>query len=72
MRARRTSFVRMASGFLVLGAAIAAYGQEYVISTFAGGAPPPTPVLGIDIPLGTLQSVTANDGWVGGSYLCRS
>ena len=46
--------------FFYLGAAVLAPGQEYVISTFAGGAPPPTPVLGVDMAIGLVQSVAAD------------
>jgi sugar lactone lactonase YvrE len=54
------SFLRTAGGFLVLTAAIMAHGQEYIISTFAGGAPPATPVLGVDMPLESLQGVATD------------
>jgi sugar lactone lactonase YvrE len=55
---------------MFLGTAILAHAQEYDISTFAGGAPPPTPVLGVDMPLGTLQSVTADA--MGNTYFILS
>ena len=45
----------MRAWIVFLGTAILAQGQEYVISTFAGGAPPPTPVLGVNMGLGTFQ-----------------
>ena len=52
---------RLLQTFLIAGAlAHIAAAQEYVISTFAGGVPPPTPVLGIDTPLGLVQSVAAD------------
>jgi antitoxin HicB len=43
---------------------------EYVISTFAGGAPPPTPILGVDMPFGTVQSVAADA--MGNTYFVAS
>ena len=55
MRLTRASIV-----FLFLGAAILAQSQEYVISTFAGGAPPPTPVLGVNMAIGLVQGVAAD------------
>ena len=55
MRLTRASII-----FLLLGASILAQGQEYVISTFAGGAPPGTPVLGVNMPLGLVQNVAAD------------
>ena len=48
MRLARASIV-----FLVLAAAVLAQSQEYVISTIAGGAPPPTPVPGVNMSLGS-------------------
>jgi NHL repeat len=53
-----------------VGATVLSQAQEYVISTFAGGAPPATPVLGIDMPLGTLESV-ATDA-MGNTYFIAS
>src|ERR1017187_260040 len=48
--------MRLTRAWIVfLGSAILAQGQEYVISTFAGGAPPPTPVLGVNMGIGTFQ-----------------
>ena len=44
--------------------------QEYVIDTFAGGAPPATPVLGVDMPLGTVQSVATDS--MGNTYFVAS
>ena len=60
--------VRALMFFLFLGTAVLA--QEYVISTIAGGAPLPTPVLGVDMPLGTLQSVTSDA--MGNTYFIAS
>jgi sugar lactone lactonase YvrE len=46
--------------FLFLGTAAVAQTQEYVISTFAGGAPPQTPVLGVSMPIGPVQAVATD------------
>jgi hypothetical protein len=54
------SFVRTAGGFLLLGAAIFAQDQRYDIFTFAGGAPPPTPVRGVNMAIGSVQSVAVD------------
>ncbi len=35
--------------FLILATAIMAQAREYIISTYAGGAPPPTPLAGPDL-----------------------
>jgi sugar lactone lactonase YvrE len=51
---------------LFLGTAVLARNQGYDISTFAGGVPPPTPVLGVNMGLGSLRSI-ATDG-VGNTY----
>src|SRR5262249_55268280 len=53
-----------------LRVAIFAQAHDYVISTFAGGGPPPTPVLGVDMPIGALQSV-ATDA-TGNTYFVAS
>lgn len=45
------SSARVGFGFLLLGAAATA--QHYVISTVAGGAPPATPVRGVDLSINT-------------------
>lgn len=45
---------------LLLAIALPALAQEYVISTFAGGVPPTTPVLGVNMPIGLVQSVAAD------------
>ena len=55
---------------LLLSGSVDARAQEYVISTFAGGAPPPTSVLGADMPLGTVQSVAADA--MGNTYFIAS
>jgi hypothetical protein len=57
---------------LLLGAAIlaTARAQEYVVSTFAVGGPPPTPVLGVDMPIGSLQSVATDV--LGNTYFVAS
>lgn len=51
-----------AVGVLILGATLSAASadQRYVISTYAGGAPPPTPVQGIEMAIGPVQSVAAD------------
>ena len=54
------SFVRTASGFLLLGTAIFAQNQGDKIFTFAGGAPPATPVPGVAMAIGSVQSVAAD------------
>ena len=53
--------------FLFLGVAVLAQAQQYVISTFAGGAPPPTPVLGVDMSIGTVVQGVAADA-LGNTY----
>jgi hypothetical protein len=45
---------------LLLAIALPTLAQEYVISTFAGGVPPPTPVPGVNMPIGLVQSVAAD------------
>ena len=62
MKLTRASIV-----FLFLGAAVLIRGQEYVISTFAGGAPPPTPVMAVDMPIGTVVQGVAADA-LGNTY----
>jgi hypothetical protein len=49
------SLIRMAIGFLLLGAAVSAsaVAQQYVISTYAGGAPPPMPAPEWDVSIAT-------------------
>ena len=48
---------------LFLFAAALARGQDYVIATFAGGAPPPTPAKGLNLSIGRPQGVAiAADG----------
>jgi sugar lactone lactonase YvrE len=51
--------------FLSLGTVVLA--QEYVISTIAGGAPPPTPVPGVNMPSSVWGSNVAVDG-MGNTY----
>ncbi len=49
---------RLAFGFLLSAAALTpAYAQEYVISTYAGGAPPPTPASGLNLAIGLPQGI---------------
>jgi sugar lactone lactonase YvrE len=64
MKLRRTAFG------ILFSVALAAQAQEYVISTFAGGAPPPTPVLGVNMSIGSFQSVAADA--VGNAYFIGS
>lgn len=47
-----------------------AAGQQYVISTFAGGAPPPSPVPALSISLGSVWGVATDS--VGNVYLSSS
>jgi hypothetical protein len=61
MRLTRASIV-----FLFLGTAVLVQAQQYVISTFAGGTPPLTPVLGVNMALQSLQSVATDP--VGSTY----
>ena len=53
----------LAAIFLFLGTALLApaHGQQYVISTYAGGAPPPTPTLSVDKAIGDARPL-ATDG----------
>jgi hypothetical protein len=46
-----------------------AAGQQYVISTFAGGGPPPSPVPALSVSVGTIWSVSDAEGNV---YLSSS
>jgi sugar lactone lactonase YvrE len=52
--------MRLPIVLMFLGVAVLARSQEYVISTFAGGAPPPTPVQGVDMSIWPLQSVATD------------
>ena len=47
-----------AAGLLILGTTLLAPAQvqQYVMSTYAGGAPPPTPTLSIDKAIGNAGS----------------
>src|SRR6266404_3704086 len=45
-------------GFLFLSVTVAA--QQYVISTYAGGAPPPTPAQGVNVAFGAALGVAAD------------
>ncbi len=51
-----------AASFLLLGTALLApaQGQQYGISTYAGGAPPPTPTLSIDQAIGNASSLASD------------
>jgi hypothetical protein len=50
-RSRMTRAIRVAFGLVLLSSAATA--EQYVISTVAGGAPPATPVRGVDMPINT-------------------
>src|SRR5260370_887543 len=50
---------RRALAAIVLLSSVAA-AQQYVISTYAGGAPPHTPARGVDVPIGFAQGVAAD------------
>jgi sugar lactone lactonase YvrE len=56
--------------FLFVAIAVQGESQEYVISTIAGGGPPPTPVPGVNMSLGFLQSVAADS--MGNTYFVDS
>lgn len=47
-------------GLSVLLTASTALGQQYIISTYAGGAPPPTPASALKSSIGFPQSVAAD------------
>ena len=49
---------RVVFGFLLWSASVAA--QQYVISTYAGGALLPTPALGLDLPIGAASGVASD------------
>jgi hypothetical protein len=66
------------SGFaaaLALVASSLAQAQEYVIRTYAGGAPPPTPVAGVTVsisgPLGVATDAAGNAYFASGDA-CRA
>ena len=44
---------------IVLSTSVAA-AQQYVISTYAGAAPPPTPARGLSVPIGEIQGVATD------------
>src|SRR3989442_12658805 len=45
---------------LLLASGTAAWAQEYVISTIAGGAPPPTPVAAVNANIGPTYAVATD------------
>src|SRR5271155_1538277 len=45
---------------MVLLSAVSIRAQQYVISTYAGGAPLATPTPGVSAPIGLLQGITAD------------
>src|SRR5579871_5120326 len=51
--------IRVVAGALLFAAVAAA--QPYLISTLAGGVLPPIPARGVDLPIGNLQGVAADD-----------
>jgi uncharacterized protein (TIGR03437 family) len=57
---------RTALSLLLLGACPFGWAQQYTISTYAGGAPPPTPIAGVQASIG-LPSGVAADG-AGNAY----
>lgn len=59
--------VMIAFGFVLLNTATA---QEYVISTFAGGAPPPEPTRGLDLSIGSPQGIVTDAA--GNAYVTAS
>ncbi len=62
--------VRALIVFFFACAATIAQAQEYVIDTFAGGGRPPTPVLGLDMRLTSLQSAATDAA--GNAYFIAS
>ena len=50
-------FAIVSFGFLLLNTALA---QEYEISTYAGGAPPPAPTRGLDLSIGSPQGIATD------------
>jgi len=52
-----------AAGFLLLGTALLApaQGQQYVISTYAGGVPPPAPTRSSDQAIGDARALATDD-----------
>ena len=54
----------------ILLSSVAALAQQYVISTYAGGAPPPTPVIGTIASIGAPLSVAA--GAAGNVYFASN
>ena len=55
MRLTRASLVFLFSGTIILAEA-----QQYVISTYAGGVPPPTPATGINLSIGYPQAIAVD------------
>src|SRR5213594_2755804 len=45
---------------VLLASGTAAWAQQYVISTFAGGAPPPTPIAAVNAPIGRTNAVATD------------
>ena len=59
--------VRALIVFVFLGTAVLSQNQEYLISTIAGGAPPQTPVPGVNMPLPAMDLSVATDA-MGNTY----
>src|SRR5207247_11188845 len=45
---------------VLLASGTAAWAQQYLISTFAGGAPPPTPIAAVNAPIGRASAVATD------------
>src|SRR6195256_4787294 len=56
----RLTIAAIALLFLSTATLASAQGQQYVISTYAGGVPPPTPAPGLNMAIGRVQSVVAD------------
>jgi hypothetical protein len=55
----RPRFVKPGVTVLLFATALAR-GEDYVIATFAGGAPPPTPATGLNLSIGSPQGVAVD------------
>src|SRR5437867_3017991 len=53
-------FIALAGLGVLLASGTAAWAQQYLISTFAGGAPPPTPIAAVNAPIGRASAVTTD------------
>jgi hypothetical protein len=52
---------RTAFGLLLLGCGSFGWAQQYVISTIAGGVPPPTPIAGVQASIGFPQGIAVDN-----------